>query len=489
MESCLDLCPDLGTWSQVQVYPHSRHRTAAGGLVLMANVDGEDFILAQEELGFTGTAFRSREGVACIQAPLNHENAERLRTLFPFTAPKPVLSRARTFGAGDRLGLATPGHLRALSRYDAIPVLAQQSMRELALTGRSFEEVLDCASFGVFREDFQKGFGADGDHLKQESEIEDALGCGYTMITLDCSDYIHNEITAMTDEEVASHYQADPDLESRYAGRTFHIDDTLQLTFEKPEFQRMVLIYGDAIAFIRRIYHRYMEGQNVDFEISIDETQTPTTPLQHFFVANELVTSGVKFRTLAPRFCGEFQKGIDYIGDLSQFRLEFHEHAQIAKHFGYKLSIHSGSDKFSVFPTIGELTEGSFHVKTAGTSWLEAMKLVAMREPALYREVHQFALGAFSEARKYYHVTTDLDKIPDVNDVADMDLPQMFQQNEVRQLIHITYGLILTATGSDGSFRFRDRLFDCWHQYAELYAQLLDTHIGNHLSSLYSRIG
>lgn len=490
MENLLTFCPNWeGLENSCTIYPNSCHRAPDGSVVFMVNLDGKDYLIAQEELGFSGKAFQSREGISCVQAPLNHESAQRLRTLFPFTAPRPVLRHARTFGVGDRLGIATPGHLRALSRYDAIPVLAQQSIRELTLTQRSFEEVLDCASFAVFRENFQKGFGADGDHLKQEREIEYALRCGYTMITLDCSDHIHNEIADLTDEEVTARYQENAELESKYVDRIFPVSQSLQLTFEKLEFQRMVLIYGDAIDFIRRIYHRYIEGQNVDFEISIDETSTPTTPLQHFFVANELTSSGVQFATLAPRFCGEFQKGVDYIGDLVQFRLELDQHAQIAKHFGYKLSIHSGSDKFSVFPAIGELTEGKFHVKTAGTSWLEAMKLVAMKEPALYREIHQFALEVFAEARKYYHVTTDLANVPNVTVMPDEELPSLFQQNEARQLIHITYGLILMAANSDGTSRFRDRLYACWNQYAEEYAQLLDHHIDQHLSLLYSQVG
>jgi hypothetical protein len=234
------------------------------------------------------------------------------------------------------------------------------------------------------------------------------------------------------------------------------------------------------------MYKRFLKDgkYQADFEISIDETLSPTTPLQHFFVARELTDAGVSFATMAPRFCGEFQKGVDYIGDLAQFEREIKIHAVIARHFKYKLSIHSGSDKFSVFPSIGRETRGIFHVKTAGTNWLEAMRVVAMTDPGLYREVHSYALSAFSEATQYYHVTTDLSKIPDINTLKDEDLPGLFNQNDARQLIHITYGLILNKKTAAGSFAFKDRLYKLWRDHEEEYAAALVKHIGKHLDLL-----
>jgi hypothetical protein len=234
------------------------------------------------------------------------------------------------------------------------------------------------------------------------------------------------------------------------------------------------------------MYSQFMVNakQPADFEISIDETSTPTTPLQHYFVARELIDAGVKFATIAPRFCGEFQKGIDYVGNLSQFEEEIKIHTVIARHFKYKLSIHSGSDKFTVFPSIGKETKGIFHVKTAGTNWLEAMRVVAMTEPCLYREIHKYALSAFDEARKYYHVTTDISKIPDVDKLSDKELPELFNQNNSRQLIHITYGLILNKKNEDGTFAFKDKLYKLWREKEEVYAQALMKHIGRHLDLL-----
>ena len=115
--------------------------------------------------------------------------------LFPFTAPASHSgTRPFTLGLGDRLGLASPGHIRAVRGRNVFPVLAQQSIRELKLTGRTYEEVLAAAAFAVFQEDWRGGYGADGDHLKTAEEIRYALNCGFTMITLDCSEQIDQDV-------------------------------------------------------------------------------------------------------------------------------------------------------------------------------------------------------------------------------------------------------------------------------------------------------
>lgn len=466
----------------METYPKSVHRAGEAVVSMLRGTDADVLSVTGPNPGFSG-----EETGGVFLAPLTHENAVLLRKLFPFTAPRPILGSIRTFGVGDRLGIATPGHLRVFEKYDAVPVLAQQSIRELNLTDRTYADVLDCVTFAVFREDFQKGFGADGDHLKTDEEVEYALSNGYTMITLDCSEQIRNDVAAMTDEQVDEEYRPDAGLEALYCDKTFAVEDQ-QVTFGKQEFRRACLVYSAALDHAVHVYETHIKGKPVDFEISIDETMTPTTPVQHYFVASELLRRGVKFATVAPRFCGEFQKGIDYIGDLKQFEVEMRVHAAIARKFGYKLSIHSGSDKFSVFPIIGRLTQGNFHVKTAGTNWLEAMRVVAMVDPALYREVHAFALTVFRDATKYYHVTTDLNKIPALQSLTDAQLPDLFEQNDARQLIHITYGLILNARDEKEAYRFRDRLYRCWRENDSLYYDRLEAHIGRHLAQLYSEM-
>jgi hypothetical protein len=157
----------------------------------------------------------------------------------------------------------------------------------------------------------------------------------------------------------------------------------------------------------------------------------------------------------------------------------------IAKDFGnYKISIHSGSDKFSVFPVMGKLAQRGLHVKTAGTSWLEAMRLAALMNPSLYREMHRFSLSVFKEASRLYHVTTNLDRIPEVETVQDRELPSFLEQEDSRQLLHITYGYLLNAKDKSGKILFRDRFYQTMARYEEDYWSLLERHIEKHLEAL-----
>lgn len=461
------------------VYAKSVHMVK-NMLCFEADFLNRDVLVAEQALGFHGESFCTGEKTWTI-AEHTPENGALLRTLFPFTAPVRVMQHPRTFGVGDRLGIATPGHIRAFESNDVFPVFAQQSMRELYLTGRSYETVLDCASFAVFRENYTQGFGADGDHLKNLKEIQYAIDCGYSMITLDCSEHIHNEAATMTDAEILAAYTADPALERKYLGRTFVIEG-YEITFDKISLARASLLYNDMIKFAGTVYEHFFRGEKrtLDFEISIDETDTPTSPAQHFYVANELADIGVRPDTLAPRFIGQFQKGIDYIGDVKCFEEDFKIHAAIARAFNYRISVHSGSDKFSVFPVIGKHTKGAVHVKTAGTNWLEAMKIVAKHAPELYRKCHQFALdGAFEQARAYYVVTTDLNRIPPLPCIQDEELPALFENNDARQLIHITYGNIL------GQTELRQPLFDTWRTYRAEYEQALYKHITHHMELIW----
>ncbi len=468
------------------VYPESVNAVGADYVFMVAG-ETEDYLVA------TGEAAKAFAGetVTCdactyVLAKKTHENADALRAMFPFAKAQRVLKRTRTFGVGDRLGIATPGHLRVFKEYDTAPILAQQSIRELNLTERTYEDVMDSATFYVFRDGYKDGFGADGDHLKKAEEIEYALGLGFTMITLDCSEHIRGGVEKMDPAALRAECTLPAELAARYVGKDIVIEGEA-LSFDEDELRRCLLIYGEAIEFATGIFNKYFKegGAEADFEISIDETATPTSPLQHYFVANELILRGVDVATVAPRFCGEFQKGVDYIGDLAQFERELKTHAAIARHFGYKLSIHSGSDKFSTFALIGKYTNGNFHVKTAGTNWLEAMRAVATADPTLYREVHAYALEMFAEAKKFYHVTTDLTKIPALDTLTDADLPVLFTQNDARQLIHITYGFILTVRNEDGSYRFKDRLYKFWRENEDVYAEMLHRHIGHHLELLY----
>ncbi len=387
---------------------------------MMLGIEGP----AEAGQGFSGTL--GEAGV--LLCPLSHDNAVRLRQVLPFTAPTPVGENAVSFGVSDRLGVAGPGHLRAVRKFDAVPVLAQQSVRELELMGRNYGLVLDAATWAVFREGFQRPWGADGDHLKTAEWVRTALQAGYTMITADVSDFISRQYLEATESELRKAYEAlDASYRRRiqqaYLGQELALDTGEKVAFAEGELLRTAVVYGEALAHAHRLCRSGVEVKGeggFDFELSVDETEAPTTPVAHAFAALEAKEAGIRLTSLAPRFIGEFQKGIDYIGDPQAFARSLRTNASLARELGHRLSVHSGSDKFAVFPAIGRETRSRFHIKTSGTSWLEAVRVIAFREPELYRELHRKSLEGFPNAARYYHVTPDMGRIPDLKDLADL---------------------------------------------------------------------
>jgi hypothetical protein len=429
---------------------------------------------------------------------LSHENTKCLVELFPFAKPVSLREHPITIGTGDRLGVATPGHIRAVQKFGVRPVLAQQSVRENTQTGRSFREVVGDAAWAVFQENYKDGYGADGDHLKSLQEIKEALDADVSMITLDLSEKLNPEASDCPKEQLDRQFKEEIDkgdaevllhlfLDKEFSFKGHHGEFSIR--FDEESAKRNILLFHQAIDFTEEAYQfvfsRFGNRHAVDFEISVDETPFPTTPENHLFFIIALSHRGVKIDALAPRFIGEFQKAIDYRGPLEDFRKQFCQHILIAQDYGnYKISIHSGSDKFSVFPHMGELAEGGLHLKTAGTSWLEAVRLIASISPSLYREMHRWALSKFGEASKLYHVTTDLNRIPKLEELQDQELPSLLDREDSRQLLHITYGYLLNAKDGRGRYLFKDKLYQILSQYEEDYWSFLEQHIGKHLDSL-----
>ncbi len=448
-------------------------QTAAGARLFVAGKKGAT------------QGFSDSVGETAALCPLTASNAAELRKRLPFTAPSPVGKLKVTMGLGDRLGLAGRGHIRAVRPYKVSPVLAQQSVRELTLTRRTFQDVLDSSTWAVFAEGFHSPWGADGDHLKSPDKVAEALAAGFTMITADVSDSLKGKFASASDAEAAQAYAAldagfRKEVEGRYLDRAFPLKAGGELRFDADQLRRAVLIYGDAIAHAGRLYQAAVAARGAgrfDFELSIDETDFPTTPQAHFFMAREAARAGISFTSLAPRFVGEFQKGIDYIGDLPEFEKTFAAHAAIAATLGYRISVHSGSDKFAVFPIVGRLTGGTYHIKTAGTSWLESLRVVAAKDPALFREVYAGAMDGYARARALYHVTPDLGAIPGARDAARIT-PALLDDVNARRVLHIAYGELLAVP------QMKERLYALWGREAEAYRSALTAHIGRHLALL-----
>jgi hypothetical protein len=233
------------------------------------------------------------------------------------------------------------------------------------------------------------------------------------------------------------------------------------------------------------MYRHIRERRGVgafDLEVSVDETANPTSVAEHVYIAGELSRLGVRWVSLAPRFVGEFEKGVDYIGDLDVFKGEFARHAAAARFFGpYKISLHSGSDKFSIYPITAGLTATGtgrgggplVHLKTAGTSYLEALRAVARVDSGFFRQVLRLARDRYENDRATYHVSAKLDAIPADVDLADEALAGLLDDFDAREVLHVTFGSVLELHG-DG---LRKRL----RRHHAVYADALADHFVKHL--------
>ncbi len=180
----------------------------------------------------------------------------------------------------------------------------------------------------------------------------------------------------------------------------------------------------------------------------------------------------MRFTSLAPRFIGRFEKGVDYIGDLNALDAELAKHASVTAHFGtYKLSLHSGSDKFNDYPLIAKYCGERIHVKTAGTSYLEALRVLARHEPDLFLKIYSLGRERYETDKKTYHVSARLDMLPNTD-----DLPSLLNDFHARQILHVTFGSALTQFGVE----LRTALI----KHDDTYYEGLKIHFDKHLSLL-----
>jgi tagaturonate epimerase len=382
------------------------------------------------------------------------------------------LGLSPSFGFGDRLGLATPGHIAAVKGTGLAPIFAQQSVRENARTGRTPQQVIDDAKRAVESAHWEAPWGADADHLKTVDDLPPFIEAGYTFFTIDPSAYVDNaadtDPLAVLQEKVrGSDLDQLSDLYLHPAG------ERVWGGFDTHKLLQAEVKYGGAIRHTVGMYHHLSESmESFDFEISVDETDAPTTSLEHYFIASELTRQGVKFTSLAPRFIGRFEKGVDYIGDLVALDAEMAKHAAVTFHFGtYKLSLHSGSDKFSIYPLIVKNWGSRLHVKTAGTSYLEALRTLAVTSPELFEQIWSLGLESYEADRATYHVSAEAALVP-----TDQALPALLDDFHARQILHVTFGSALTHYGQE----IRAELV----RHADAYNANLQKHFCSHLDLL-----
>ena len=486
-----ELDPSAATLLNDGAYPESQVSYEGATYWLERSADGAKrlVVVADDESafrGFAGTTERTNGQVRLV-ADTTPENAQALRSALPWLTPS-RFGLHTSVGFGDRLGLATPGHVRALKTVGGPinPVFAQQSIREMGRCHRTPRNVLDDATWGAFQAGWTTPVGGDADHLEQLEDIDDTVAAGFVFYTLDPKAEVDPEAehadAAVIQQKVETLDW--PSLDSDLATfRKSYVAHRIDLEHEAIELDeesvvRAMAKYGPSLAHAMAMYRRLREkGIDCEVEFAVDETDYPTKPAEHVVVVSELQRLGMDFVSFAPRFVGRFEKGVEYIGDLDQLQRDFEIHADIARALGpYKLSLHSGSDKYSTYPLIAEATKGVVHLKTAGTSWAEALRVIAHNDPDLMREVLALALDSFEANRKSYHLSCDPTKIP--TDPTDDQVAQLMDRVDSRQVLHVGYGAILEDFGP--------RMYQVWNDNEEEHYRIIADHFVKHLTPFAS---
>jgi len=428
--------------------------------------------------------------------PCSNANATYLQREVAHLRPSANPGQAG-FGAGDRIGLSTPGHVRALAGSAYFPLFAQQSIREMDRTARTPEDVMATAVWGILEEGYSGLWGADADHLKTRDDIERVSPFPYTMFTLDPSDVITDPET-LSDEALRAAFRALPwealrsspeELLAEYTGSSETVTDrhgqhTAKLAFDEESIVRCAVKYSAGIARCAGLAALLDEKRSdrFDLEVSFDETDWPTSPLEHLFIASEFRRLEMRVDSLALRFPGAFEKGIDYRGDLAAFERDFAIHAAIRDTFNaYRLSIHSGSDKFSVYPIMTKHAGDKLHVKTAGTTYLEALRVLARRDAGLFGEILEFSHGRYAEDKRTYHVSADPTRMPKPAAIAPDQYESLLDDDGWRQVLHVAFGSVLT---SGPEHDFRARLCAVLAAHEDDYYAALEKHFRKHLDAL-----
>ncbi len=408
-----------------------------------------------------------------------------------------------SFGFGDRIGIATPGHVAAMKRAGAgiLPIYPQQSIREMSRTKRSATQVMSDAMKGACDAGWLGPIGADADHLKTPADVDVTAAAGFTFFTIDPSGFVDQKADNYDEETLRRKFaesRAHAKWFDHYLGRTQKIDSGIEIKLDEQACLRAAVKYGRAIEeaialgdYIRDVHETLR--RDYEIELSVDETDQPTTLAEHFIIADQCLSHGMKLVSLAPRFLGDFEKGVDFKGDLDEIARSLGEHAAIARSLGpYKLSLHSGSDKLSMYAALSRATQGCFHVKTAGTSYLEAVRVAARHDADLFREIITFSRGRYETDKATYHVSATLADAPEVDgiDVKLLESEYLENWSDVppgkgftkpgRQILHCTFGSVLT----DDNLGIR--LKDCLAKHVDTYTEVLDDHFTRHLEALQS---
>ena len=369
-----------------------------------------------------------------------------------------------TIGVGDRFAHQAKAQLQACVQLakdgiDVVPVW-NKSNREHSFIGSEPQSVYDAAKVAVEELAWQKGWHVDADHINMDT-VDKYLACS-DFFTIDVADFIGQSAEG---DAVSAFVERHPELIGSVSIEG--IDQPFDISREY--VGEVAGKYLFAVQAAAKIF-RHIESSKGEFiaEVSMDETDAPQTPPELLIILAALADEGVKLQTVAPKFTGRFNKGVDYVGDLAQFEKEFNDDLAVIAYavtkYGLpenlKLSVHSGSDKFSIYPIIGTAlrrTGAGVHLKTAGTTWLE--ELIGLAEAggeglALAKEIYAKALENVDVLCGPYAsvIDIDADRLPSAETVNGwsgdqyanalrhvQDHPEFNQH--FRQLLHIAFKL------------------------------------------------
>ncbi len=375
-----------------------------------------------------------------------------------------------SFGVGDRFAHQAKAQLRAFQMLakdgiDVAPVW-NKSNREHTFIESEPQSVFDAAQTAVKELGWNKGWHVDADHIRLET-VDRFMSCS-DFFTIDVADSIGKPAAAV---DVAAFVARHTEL----VGTLSIPGVSTPLTVTQADVERIAAKYLLAVQDAGKIYRHIVAAKgegNIIAEVSMDETDAPQTPPELLIILAALADEKVKLQTIAPKFTGRFNKGVDYVGDLVQFEKEFNDDLAVITHavrqYGLpanlKLSVHSGSDKFSLYPIIRRAlarTGAGLHLKTAGTTWLE--ELIGLAEAggdglALAKEIYAYSLEHVDELCAPYASVIDIDrsKLSPTATVNGWSGPRLASalrhiqghpefNAHIRQLLHVSFKIAAKA--------------------------------------------
>ena len=377
-----------------------------------------------------------------------------------------------SMGLGDRFGFEGAAQLRALQKAETLGVhivpVWNKSNREHSIIGTSPDDTRHEADRAVTSCKWKGSYYVDADHIGLTTV--DRFLTASNFFTIDVADYIGKQAHA---ENVVAFASA----MSRFKG-VLHVPNmAAPIVVTDGLLVGIAQKYLYAVEEAGKVYHHIAEKKGSGgfvAEVSLDEANAPQTPAELFFILAAIAREGIPVQTIAPKFTGSFLKGIDYVGDIQRFTQEFDDDLAViafaVRTFGLpsnlKLSIHSGSDKFSIYPAIHKAIkkfDAGLHVKTAGTTWLEEVIGLAASDGdglRLAKEVYAEAFKRYDELVKPYLTVIDIDKrqLPDPKQVEAWDATsyvETIRHNQscerfnlhFRQLVHVGYKVAAEMNG------------------------------------------